>query len=239
MSDIREFYDADAVSYDEKRFGEDSWETNVHQNILLDFLSNIHEQSRVLEVGCGTGRFTKTLVKQEFETTAVDLSEAMIRETLRRCHSLDGQNPPSVLNADVNNIALDDDSFDVCIMINVTSHLPNPEVSFQEIARVVRTGGHIFTNFPILTSPYFPIGLIVNMRNKSVQEDVYAHWYSWNELKRIFSNANLEVKQTWGHLIPPNGKYIFVNALFRFLDSHIRDGPLRLMAGGRFYHLVS
>ncbi len=61
-----------------------SGESNVEQQILND-ISNVCQgkdprQMRVLEIGCGTGRMTRTLAKVFGEVYAVDISGEMVRQ---------------------------------------------------------------------------------------------------------------------------------------------------------------
>lgn len=237
MPDVKDFYDEDAKKYDEKRFSENNWQDLVHQKLLQNFLNDIPSDSRILEIGCGTGRFTSTLVGNEFDTTTVDISHSMLQETRDRCKGLRTEAQPKLIQGDVSNLPFKNNYFDGCIIVNVLSHLPNPKKGFSEISRVVGKDGRVFTNFTNLFSPYFPIGFVVNRRGKSVQEDVFSHWYSWDEIDGIIANSNLEVERIRGHMIPPRGDYPGVDSIIKILDSITRDSFLRFFAGNRFYHL--
>ena len=40
----------------------------------LDIFENTHKPKKILEVGCGTGNYTKILLERGYEVTAVDAS---------------------------------------------------------------------------------------------------------------------------------------------------------------------
>ena len=53
---------------------------------LLDRLGELNPQARVLDIGCGAGRFTVAVARRCKEALGVDLSEAMISEAQKRAH---------------------------------------------------------------------------------------------------------------------------------------------------------
>jgi len=42
-------------------------------------------QKKILEVGCGTGNYTKILLKRGYEVTALDISEDMLKIAEEKC----------------------------------------------------------------------------------------------------------------------------------------------------------
>lgn len=53
---------------------------------LLDRLGALNPQARVLDIGCGAGRFTVAVARCCKEALGIDLSEAMISEAQKRAH---------------------------------------------------------------------------------------------------------------------------------------------------------
>jgi len=54
----------------------------------VDFIENIFWKNRpkkILEVGCGTGNYTKILLKRGYEVTALDISEDMLKIAEEKC----------------------------------------------------------------------------------------------------------------------------------------------------------
>lgn len=94
---------------------------------------------RALDVGCGTGRWTRLLASRGTDATGVDRSEAMAREARRRSPEV------AFETADAAALPFPDDSFDLAVAVTVIQHL-TPEdqrLAVRELVRVVRPGGHV------------------------------------------------------------------------------------------------
>lgn len=98
--------------------------------MLLRRFPGAHE---VLEVGCGTGHFTRWLASRGFLAAGVDISPAMLFEARRRgCWSC--------LEADAVDLPFASNSFDLVLMINVLEFIPEPIRALREALRVGRQG---------------------------------------------------------------------------------------------------
>ncbi len=93
----------------------------------------------VLDAGCGGGRYARLLGSHGAHVIAADLSSA-VAKAAQLCESL-----PNVLvvQADLLDLPLAEDAFDLVYSIGVLHHTPNPRRAFHEIARRVRAGGHL------------------------------------------------------------------------------------------------
>lgn len=230
MSDIKDFYEEDAEKYDEKRFNsvETGFEDQAHQRMLQDFLEGVPNGGRILEIGCGTGRFTETITEHGYDVVATDFSLQMLKESRWRAEN------GSYVSGDAAHLPYVEDSFDACVIINVVCHLPDPAVVLNEINRVVRSNGRLFCNFTNLCGVYFPVGMFVNMTDTSVQEDVYSHWFSWFEIHRLLRNSGFEVDKVRGHMIAPRTGGSLTRKMITQLDRLVRDTPLKYVSGNLF-----
>lgn len=92
---------------------------------------------KVLEAGCGAGRFTELLVNAGALVHAVDLSTAV--DANRRNI---GERPNYVVaQADIRELPFPRESFDVVLCIGVLQHTPSPADSIAALWRMVAPGG--------------------------------------------------------------------------------------------------
>jgi SAM-dependent methyltransferase len=107
---------------------------------------------RVLDVGCGTGTFLRSLPAHRFERIGVDVSDAMLDRA--RAHGLE------VHRATAGDLPFDDGSFDLATTFAVLHHLIDPALvraAVQEMCRVLKPGGAalVWDHNPL--NPYWPI----------------------------------------------------------------------------------
>lgn len=93
--------------------------------------------NRVLECGCGAGRFTEILLKQGALVTSIDLSDAV---------EANEQNFPQssshwIAQADILRLPFKPGQFDVVLCLGVIQHTPKPEETLAALAGHVKAGG--------------------------------------------------------------------------------------------------
>lgn len=99
--------------------------------------------ARALDVGCGGGLLAESLARAGAEVTAIDLAPAMIETA--RLHALDSrldidyrvQSAESLLAAQAG-------KFDVVACMEMLEHVPDPGITVDVLARLVRPGGDVF-----------------------------------------------------------------------------------------------
>ncbi len=100
----------------------------------------------ILEVGCGPGQLSIRLARSHgFAVTGLDLDPAMIERAdanARRSSGDDGPRPTFVVG-DVAALPFADESFDVVISTFSMHHWADRTAGLNEIARVLRPGGHV------------------------------------------------------------------------------------------------
>jgi 2-polyprenyl-3-methyl-5-hydroxy-6-metoxy-1,4-benzoquinol methylase/uncharacterized protein YbaR (Trm112 family) len=94
---------------------------------------------RVLDAGCGSGRFSYYAAKYGAEVWSIDLGPAV--EVAHRNTESAGQ--VQVIQADLYDPPFAEESFDFIYSIGVLHHLPQPEAAFQNLVRFLKPGGEI------------------------------------------------------------------------------------------------
>jgi protein-L-isoaspartate O-methyltransferase len=93
--------------------------------------------ARVLDIGCGTGVVTLALLERGFEVTGVDISAEMLEQLRARL----GKFKPQLLQGDVFDLPVPNDSFDAIVSRWVLPHFPQWPLSVMEAATKLRPGG--------------------------------------------------------------------------------------------------
>lgn len=104
------------------------------------FREIVHDkESRILDVGCGSGKFLISLMENGFRNlSGIDPERELTR------------NIPSqikIVNCPAEQILFDDNSFDIVFIYGVLHHLKGKDAwfkSFNEINRVLKHGGYLF-----------------------------------------------------------------------------------------------
>jgi 2-polyprenyl-3-methyl-5-hydroxy-6-metoxy-1,4-benzoquinol methylase len=112
----------------------------VRRRFLLE---HVCPGDRVLDVGCGEGRFAEELAATGASVVGVDLAA----EPLRRAHA---RNPQLDLRlvAEEGPWGLVDSSFDVVWAGEVIEHVPDTAAWLSEVRRVLRSGGTLLISTP-------------------------------------------------------------------------------------------
>ena len=113
----------------------------VGSSILLAILTKLSEERELgdcLELGCGTGYFTKAVTGQAKHIIATDLSNEMLE--ISRAQLSQFQNV-AIQKADCAGTDFPAERFDTVLMVNLIHVIDEPLPCLQESHRVLRPGG--------------------------------------------------------------------------------------------------
>lgn len=110
----------------------------------------IPQDSRILEVGCGTGRTACYLTERGYRVTAIDIHENMLVKARMRAEAMGVQ--VDFVQADVCSLPFEDNAFDIIIAESVTvfTHAP---ASLSEYCRVLDSGGILYDRELVMDQP--------------------------------------------------------------------------------------
>jgi len=153
----------------------------------------VHENSSVLEVGCGTGEMLHELVAAK--KTGIDYSEAMIAQAKKSFPELDLR----VMNA--NNIQLEG-TYDVIILSNLIGFVDDIQHVFLELKKVCHPNTKVIVSFYNTTwEPFLGLAEKLGLKTKSPQQN----WLTHFDINNLLYLAGFDVyRQVRRMLIPFN-----------------------------------
>ncbi len=110
--------------------------THLLDPIMLN-LCEIRPGLRVLDVGCGEGRFCRMLRAKGVEPVGIDPTESLLKVARER----DAQGV--YLNAFAENLPLENDHFDVVVSYLTLIDIPDFRAALGEMTRVLKPGGKL------------------------------------------------------------------------------------------------
>ncbi len=110
------------------------------QDEITRRLSEERNLGEVIELGCGTGYFTKTIAKNAVHVLATDLSDEMCEEAkikLKRFQNI------SIKKVDCENIPFPPHRFDTVVAVNLLHFIKKPDVCLKESNRILKDNGSL------------------------------------------------------------------------------------------------
>ena len=148
--------------------------------------------TRILDLGCGTGRHSIYLAKQGFSVVASDIAPTGLGIARNKAKSLGLNNIEFKLH-DMRSIPLGNAYIDGVICIWVLHHgtLEDIKTTIHEIHRILKPGGMVITDLSSVDTESYGIGKEIECNtfagDKKDEEDVPHHYTTREELTRLFS----------------------------------------------------
>ena len=129
--------------------------TRRSQNFVDSFLINNCSGRRVLDYCCGDGQITVFLAENGADAFGIDISPVSIQNAKIEVEKK-GLKNASFFVMDAEKLEFDDNFFDFIICSGVLHHL-NIGKAYQELFRVIKTGGKIICDEPLVYNPIFQL----------------------------------------------------------------------------------
>ncbi len=203
---VREVYEFIAEEYDQRIPGVTPADERFTETEISFVMSKVTATDHVLDLGCGTGRFTVPMASVAQHVVGLDLTPAMLRQAAKNAKAAGVS--PQFQPGDMCDLPFPDDSFDVVVSMLALMHVPpaqRPDV-FSEVARVLRPGGRAV--FGVKTAVFeqmthadrFASIDITDVQAKKLiftgtrdGKDRVADWHSFSpeDMNRLFATAGL------------------------------------------------
>ena len=186
------------------------------QTILPSLLKYLPRNGRILESGCGLGRWVFYLKRKGFDISGIDLSQSAIDAA----KAYDSAAPIQL--DDVLHSEFPDASFDAVISLGVVEHFEQgPSQALAELHRLLKDGGLLFISVPInnlfrvtFVNPLKDLRRFCRARNgASVEFEEYR--FTKNAFERYLAAANFEVLETVpDDFLPPKNLGLYADLRF-------------------------
>jgi ubiquinone/menaquinone biosynthesis C-methylase UbiE len=187
--------------------GQLRWQRRV--NMLT---AHLKASDTVLEIGCGTGYFTKEIVKTGARVTAIDISPELLNIAKQ---DITETNVQFKLD-NAYDLSFEKNRFDSIVGSSVLHHL-DVEKAISEMFRVLKPGGSMFFTEPNMLNPQIAlqknIPALKRKLGDSPDETAFFRW-SLNKLMRKTGFADIVIKPfDFLHPAVPSSFIPFVSAL--------------------------
>ena len=217
----QEWYQADEVAeeYDDKRFSRGGRLVDDRERrAVVDALSPI-EGKRVLEIACGTGRFTVMLAERGADIVGLDISAEMLQQGRQKARRAGVADHLQFMRGDAARLPFPDDYFDAVFAMRFF-HLADTPASFlSEMCRVSNDQVFFDTFNSYSTRSIYNWALPMG-----------SHLYSESEVLRLLHGAGLRLHHEEHDFLLPYGFYRGIpNSVaepFREADRAVGDSPL-------------
>ncbi|WP_435335327.1 class I SAM-dependent methyltransferase [Haloarchaeobius sp. TZWWS8] len=216
----QEWYQTDEVaeSYEEKRFSRGGRLIDRREKqAVLNALGPI-EGKNVLEIACGTGRFTVMLAERGADIVGLDISAAMLQQGRKKARAAGVDDHLEFIRGDAARLPFPDDHFDAVVAMRFF-HLADTPASFlSEMARVSKDQVFFDTFNRFSTRSIYNWALPMGSR-----------LYSRYEVDSLVEKAGLHLVNESHDFVLPYGFYRQIPdklaATLRGIDKEVIDAP--------------
>ncbi|EMA61896.1 class I SAM-dependent methyltransferase [Halorubrum lipolyticum] len=135
----QDWYQADEVAeeYEDVRFsGGGELIDRREKEAVLSALGPIETGHRVLEVACGTGRFTTMLADRGAEIVGIDISREMLEQGRKKASAAGLSDTVEFVRGDASRLPFPDDHFDTVVAMRFFHLMDDPAPFLRELRRV-------------------------------------------------------------------------------------------------------
>jgi 2-polyprenyl-3-methyl-5-hydroxy-6-metoxy-1,4-benzoquinol methylase len=153
----------------------------------LNLINSFQTESKtLLDIGCGTGDFLQTALKDDWQITGIEPSSDARKTANKKTNN-------TVLEVEQLE-RLNPNSFDVITLWHVLEHLPDLETHVYVFKRLLKPNGHL-----VIAVPNYKSYDAKHYKNFWAAFDVPRHlWhFSQNSIKRLFAKADFKLEETY------------------------------------------
>lgn len=204
---VRIQFDNDSESYNLRYL---TSEKLREKNRIMGLIGRPEKYDRILDLGCGPGIITESLLDISDKVYGIDLSEDMIENAVKRFNDKEISSRLFFSVGDAEKLDFPDYYFDVVVCLGVLRYLDSLEKGLKEIHRVLRPGGALVGTFYsryslywssiiLLYRPLLPIISLLkrqSFRNMMLKYKAEPAPFSYKKFRRVLNETGFQHSET-------------------------------------------
>lgn len=172
-------------SYDPGRFDKERVQVRDYVH-TREYLRGLYPaRGHLVEIGCGMGFLLKAFHDDGWDVLGIEPDRGL-------SEYVNDEQALKSLAATLEEARLPAASVDVVVMLHVIEHVPDPTATLQEIARVLKPGGHLVIETPRYDSLSFAL---LRHRERSIRCNGHIYFFTSGTLKRMCEKTGFELRQ--------------------------------------------
>lgn len=170
---------------------------------ILECFQDVNE---IVEIGCGTGKFTIPLAEAGKKVIAIDYAEEMLGIVHEKAVANGLEDQIVLKHGDIENLNIPSGSAKGVLSIAVLRHFKSEIKAISELSRILNNSGIMVIDY--LSSFFFKPYNFVNKRILKKQAVKGHEWYpnyyrSFSSIKRVLNMYDLEIVKKKGFILLP------------------------------------
>jgi ubiquinone/menaquinone biosynthesis C-methylase UbiE len=170
---------------------------------VLECFQNINE---IVEVGCGTGKFTIPLAKEGKKVVAIDYAEEMLDIVHKKAVARGLEDRIELKHGDIENLDIPSGSAKGLLSIAVLRHFEREAKAVSELSRVLDNSGVLLIDYlsSFFFKPYDFLNKLLLKKAATKGHQWYRNYYrSAYSMKKILKDHELEIIKKKGFVLLP------------------------------------
>ncbi|MGH1487382.1 MAG: class I SAM-dependent methyltransferase [Cellvibrionaceae bacterium] len=188
-----EFWDRIALRYSKQAIAD----TESYEKKLAATQAHMHQDMKVLELGCGTGSTALAHAPHVAQMVATDLSSAMIAIGREKAKDA-GIDNIRFMQTSVEDLQEPDGTYDMVLALNLLHLIPNRHAALSKIYRQLKTDGIFISSTVCLSDKMWflrPVIPVMQWLGKAP----YVTFLSAATMLKDVESAGFEVQEHWTH----------------------------------------
>lgn len=183
----KKFFNERIINNGWDKFSSDIGDNPAGKMIFKYLATHMDIEKRILDAGCGEGRFTKPFIMEGVDIVGMDFAEEYVKMDRAKLKGV-------FVVGSVTNIPFKEEHFDYVFCVDVLQHVLNLDKALSEFHRVLKKGGTLFiidkNKYGLHRKYLIPERLI--QKYKELTQKRYRgfkeRWFKPEELKKKLSN---------------------------------------------------